>query len=1229
MLNVNELQIVDDFLTAVAPKLNDNANLNEPEMLLSISAITPGAIPTGETSPVEVSEGTLTGQLLYDYMKAIELMPRVTMDVKLEKTLALLSMLRPVPRKVLKSVAKATAWVAPQGVVAASGNLIARVDYALVAGSTFAGIQACLRVKDVEGGMLPTVEVNAKQLLSHSRRGFKNIGPYVEVTIEANSKIGQIRAHELMGEGIVIGDLKGTAWENVRWVMSAVEDRKGKITLIMTPGRMIKNLWALAGYACKGNPKTILKRLRRSMTDGKYEFLGTLAHVQESTYFLELGDGIMHELPCKDAVYLIHSVIIDGILFKFNAPREFVAGHVHMTDDKLYAQLISLVDGSHGMSPKHINRLLWAADPKLPGYEDGDGCAVTFDHEAGHVKGHGCFHYCGHRGMVIYDSKTEAMKIDGEIRLVIDRDLHRPRVARTDPQSFNNFRYGRIGILSEFGKAYIAQCSDAIGDSDKLNAMFEGLSSTTDFVDTLDEVELLEAQRLDPKAKLPVSKSAWSLAANMALAKSTFIAVASNGDAQRVDMNNADGTKMNMWANPRMANRGRRHLMETVLQLSKGRIPIAADKALRAYAMCDITIFSHPDQKYDGLGVYLSQGVLKAQQAVVFNVVLDEEGNPITRKEIVRVKNMDPVTGFEYYTNVEKTHVVYEMVQGPACCHRQPNGWAGEIERFLELVDHARYARMAKSPFIFFSCERMHVVGELKELLLNLIGARMLTKITDLWGDSVPFIVILNAILGGGDLDDLMMVYTYDKLVNFLRSPEELAFVAAYPNENIVLDANVTVANVAPTSHQARMDAKRKAAAQSDEFGPAAWYRVLKLMKASGLVAELSNTLLIWAERLNEGDPIPVNMGGYGRNLEGSIDAEMKTGEDVAGVSKRCDECNAAVVRVSKFFERRLPWAIKQEGVYQVVEGTIDRELAVIQTDLDEFNAAFANVYLNPNNVQIMDYMQAFTPGIKVEEIASAWRGHYNTVRTAVKAQREEWLSDPNFDTVDADEKSRFAIANSVREGDSQSFKQVVNTLWNTDRVLVYKAVIAMAQSIQTMKITRRKADGSLEDRPDALLYAEKCNTVLREAMRYARVSALFPQAIEIAAQVGTLAPALTIPGLSLMVLNGMEKRGAHERERFITTATQHARVSMHYLDVNVENDMVELWTACPALRGRKMDAVAIYHGTEHFGFVKKEQIALFRNMHGKRAIGTLARAVDSRTGAYNLYSAQVVINAA
>jgi hypothetical protein len=170
---------------------------------------------------------------------------------------------------------------------------------------------------------------------------------------------------------------------------------------------------------------------------------------------------------------------------------------------------------------------------------------------------------------------------------------------------------------------------------------------------------------------------------------------------------------------------------------------------------------------------------------------------------------------------------------------------------------------------------------------------------------------------------------------------------------------------------------------------------------------------------------------------------------------------------------------------------------------------------------------------------------------------------------------------------------------------------------------------GLATDRADALLFADKFNTVLREAMRYAKCVAQFPQAFEMEAQMGTLAPELTIPGLSLVVVNGIEKKGAEEQERFITIAAQRARVLMHHLDKNVDGDMQELWAVCPALRNRSMDAVIVYQGGTHFGFVKKEQISLFKTTYGKDAIGTLARSFNSRTGAYNLYSAQVVIDAA
>ena len=290
---------------------------------------------------------------------------------------------------------------------------------------------------------------------------------------------------------------------------------------------------------------------------------------------------------------------------------------------------------------------------------------------------------------------------------------------------------------------------------------------------------------------------------------------------------------------------------------------------------------------------------------------------------------------------------------------------------------------------------------------------------------------------------------------------------------------------------------------------------------------------------------------------------------------------------------------------------------------------AFDKRYQNPANVQVMSYMEAFPVTTEQVEVAKAWRASYNEVRETVMARVNALLnSDSRFEGCSITERERFSIGESVKEGDLQSFNNVAH-LYETNKPLLYGAAIALYNKMLTGPLYIDEVTGLPTDRADALLFADRFNTVLREAMRYAKCVAQFPQAFEMEAQMGTLAPALTIPGLSLMVLNGMEKRAAEEQERFITTAAQRAKVSMHYLDMNVENDMIELWTACPTLRGRRMDAVAIYHGAEHFGFVKKEQVALFRSVYGTGAIGTLARSVDSRTGAYSLFSAQVVINAA
>jgi hypothetical protein len=215
-----------------------------------------------------------------------------------------------------------------------------------------------------------------------------------------------------------------------------------------------------------------------------------------------------------------------------------------------------------------------------------------------------------------------------------------------------------------------------------------------------------------------------------------------------------------------------------------------------------------------------------------------------------------------------------------------------------------------------------------------------------------------------------------------------------------------------------------------------------------------------------------------------------------------------------------------------------------------------------------------------------------------------------------------------VYEGDSQSFKQVVNTLWNTDRIMVYKAVIAMAQSIQTMKITRRKADGSLEDRPDALLYAEKCNTVLREAMRYARVSALFPNAPVVAPVSDNTIHAAAQVGPAMTVGNRMSKASEEAVAAFVGTANRHAQVILHYLDPKNADDMAQLVTCVPCLKGKPQEAVLVIRPDDQsvYGFVDRASFSTW-HLHAagcKVLSGTLARSSNFKTGELNPFTVQV-----
>src|ERR1039457_644921 len=141
--------------------------------------------------------------------------------------------------------------------------------------------------------------------------------------------------------------------------------------------------------------------------------------------------------------------------------------------------------------------------------------------------------------------------------------------------------------------------------------------------------------------------------------------------------------------------------------------------------MVGITVMDHKSRKYAGKGFYLSNGVLKGSEGLVFPTLTSDD------------------------------HSTTAMVEGAACSHRQPSGWIGQMIRSLTLVHSARYAKMKRSPYLYLSCARVTLSAELYKYLQTLVGKDEMDIVIALWGMAIPFVVLANLIVGGGDLDDL------------------------------------------------------------------------------------------------------------------------------------------------------------------------------------------------------------------------------------------------------------------------------------------------------------------------------------------------------------------------------------------------------------------------------------------------------------------------------------------
>src|ERR1019366_4702493 len=200
-------------------------------------------------------------------------------------------------------------------------------------------------------------------------------------------------------------------------------------------------------------------------------------------------------------------------------------------------------------------------------------------------------------------------------------------------------------------------------------------------------------------------------------------------------------------------------------------------EALRAYAMFDIAVMDHKSKKYAGKGFYLSNGVLKGFEGLVFHTLAADDRGTST------------------------------MVEGPACSHRQPSGWVGQIIRSLTLVHSARYAKMKRSPYLYLSCARVALSAELFKYLQTLVGKDEMEAVISLWGWAVPYIVLANLIVGGGDLDDLHFVWIGKEIVAYLRGQKTL--VDSYPNEELNLKTKAgAIAVNAGNRYAAQMKAR-------------------------------------------------------------------------------------------------------------------------------------------------------------------------------------------------------------------------------------------------------------------------------------------------------------------------------------------------------------------------------------------------------------------------------------
>src|ERR1035438_1170245 len=116
--------------------------------------------------------------------------------------------------------------------------------------------------------------------------------------------------------------------------------------------------------------------------------------------------------------------------------------------------------------------------------------------------------------------------------------------------------------------------------------------------------------------------------------------------------------------------------------------------------------------------------------------------------------------------------------------------------------------------------------------------ARRTAHSVDEW---IPYVVVINAVLGGGDFDDLHYIAIQERLVAYLRSQEEIDFVKAFPRTEVNLTPAWSAKAVEFNRHSAALDANMAKADSKGTYGMRAYYRLLQLKASGGLISKVTN----------------------------------------------------------------------------------------------------------------------------------------------------------------------------------------------------------------------------------------------------------------------------------------------------------------------------------------------------------------------------------------------------